>query len=116
MATELGTPLFVAAAGGGGGLRAEVSVGCSAPSLGRLYWLTRDSSRVSSVVTALPPWWSSLHSLLSSHSDGWLAVRFSSLSLRSRRGMMRERARDIRVVTPSLVMGSPSPGAVRPLR
>lgn len=56
----------------------------SGPSLGRLNWLASDSSRLSSVVMALLPLKSKLswlHSLLSSHKEGWLAVRFSSRSL-----------------------------------
>lgn len=57
------------------------------PSLGRLIWLARDSSMLISVVMALPPLKSRLswlHSLLSSHKDGRLAVCFSSRSLKSK--------------------------------
>lgn len=74
MVTELGMPLVA-------GLRGELS---GRPSLGRLNWLTSDSSMLSSVVMALLPLksrLSTLHSLLSSHRDAWLAVRFSSRSL-----------------------------------
>lgn len=63
----------------------------SGPSLGRLNWLARDSSMLSSVVTALLPLksrLSSLHSLLSSPRDGWLVVRFSSRSLQYARVWM----------------------------
>lgn len=86
MVTELGRPLLAGAMVVG--LRGELSG--RPPSLGRLNWLTRDSSKLSSVVRALlalKSRLSSLHSLLSSQRDGWLAVRFSSRSLQEgRRG------------------------------
>lgn len=75
------------AGGTAAGLRGELSGtpwNGSGPSLWRLNWLARDSSMLSSVVTALLPLksrLSSLHSLLSSPREGWLAVRFSSRSL-----------------------------------
>lgn len=75
------------AGGMAAGLRGELSGtpwNGSGPSLWRLNWLARDSSMLSSVVTALLPLksrLSSLHSLLSSPREGWLAVRFSSRSL-----------------------------------
>lgn len=84
MVTELGIPLVAGEVVVG--LRGELSG--SPPSLGRLNWLTRDSSMLSSVVRALLPLksrLSSLHSLLSSHRDGWLVVCFSSRSLRRQR-------------------------------
>lgn len=83
MVTELGMPLVAGVIVVG--LSGELSPG---PSLGRLNWLARDSSRLSSVVMALLPLksrLSSLHSLLSSPRDGRLAVRFSSRSLRAQK-------------------------------
>lgn len=85
MVTELGMPLVAGVAVLG--LSGELSgrpCSASGPSVRRLNWLASDSSRLSSVVMALLPLksrLSSLHSLLSSPREGWLAVRFSSRSL-----------------------------------
>lgn len=57
MAAELGRPLLVGVGVVAVGLRGELS--CSVPgsgvgSLGRLYWLTRESSMFTSVTALLP--------------------------------------------------------------
>ncbi len=99
MVTELGMPLVAGEMVVG--LSGELSGRlwrASGPSLGRLNWLARDSSMLSSVVMALLPLksrLSSLHSLLSSHRDGWLAVCFSSRSLQYVRARKRSKARNI---------------------
>lgn len=101
MVTELGMPLVVGetVVGLSGELSGRPLI-TSGPSLGRLNWLTRDSSMLSSVVMALltlKSRLSSLHSLLSSPRDGWLAVRFSSRSLQYIRAQKGSKARNLTI-------------------
>lgn len=101
MVTELGTPLVAGEkVVGFSGVFSGRPWKPSGPPLGRLIWLARDSSMLSSVVMALLPLksrLSSLYSLLFSHRDGWLAVRFSSRSLQHEE-QKRSKARNVNMI------------------